>query len=63
MTQYLSAEQILFIHARLVEETGGKSGIRDSGLLRSATFRAQATFDQQDLYPNIFSKAAALLEF
>ena len=62
MTQYLSAEQILFIHARLVEETGGKSGIRDSGLLRSATFRAQATFDQQDLYPNIFSKAAALLE-
>ena len=62
MTQYLSAEQILFIHARLVEETGGESGIRDLGLLRSATFRAQATFDQQDLYPNIFSKAAALLE-
>ena len=62
MIQYLSAEQILFIHARLIEETGGESGIRELGLLRSASSRAQATFDQQDLYPTIFSKAAALLE-
>ena len=44
MTQYLSAEQILFIHARLIEETGGESGIHDLGLLRSAASRPQATF-------------------
>jgi death-on-curing protein len=62
MTQYLSAEQILFIHARLIEETGGESGIHDLGLLRSAAARPQATFDQQELHPDIFSKAAALLE-
>lgn len=62
MIQYLSAEQILFIHARLIEETGGESGIHDLGLLRSAVSRPQATFDQQELHPDIFFKAAALLE-
>lgn len=62
MTQYLSAQQILFIHARLIEETGGESGLRDLGILRSAISRPQATFDENDLYPDIFHKAAALLE-
>ena len=62
MTQYLTAEQALFIHARLIEETGGSSGIRDLGLLRSAVSRPQATFAQEELYPNILLKAAALLE-
>ncbi|HSG45789.1 MAG TPA: type II toxin-antitoxin system death-on-curing family toxin [Anaerolineales bacterium] len=62
MTHYLSAEQILFIHTRLIKETGGDRGIRDLGLLRSATARPQATFDQTDLYPDIFFKAAALFE-
>ena len=62
MIKYLNAEQILFIHTRLIEETGGERGIRDLRLLRSAVARPQATFDQRDLYPDIFFKAAALLE-
>ena len=62
MTAYLTAEQVLFIHARLISETGGVHGVRDLGLLLSAMARPQATFDGQDLYPNLFLKAAALLE-
>ena len=62
MIHYLNAEQILFIHARLIQETGGENGIRDLGLLRSAAARPQATFDQADLYPDIFAKAAALFQ-
>ncbi|OQX65074.1 MAG: hypothetical protein B5M51_01815 [Anaerolinea sp. 4484_236] len=62
MTCYLSVEQILFIHARLIDETGGGHGVRDLGLLQSATARPQATYDGDDLYIDIFSKAAALLE-
>ena len=62
MTNYLSAEQILFIHTRLIKETGGKRGIRDLGLLRSVAACPQATFDQTDLYPDIFFKAAGLFE-
>ena len=59
---YLSAEQILFIHARLIEATGGSHGVRDLGMLLSAIGRPQASFDDQDLYADLFSKAAALME-
>jgi death-on-curing protein len=36
VTIYLTAEQFLFIHYRLLSETGGKHGLRDLGLLESA---------------------------
>jgi death on curing protein len=60
--KYLTAQQVLFIHARLIQETGGMHGVRDLGLLLSAVGRPQATFDQEDLYPDLYSKAAALFE-
>jgi death-on-curing protein len=60
--KYLSAEQVLFIHARLVAETGGSHGVRDLSRLESAVKRPQATFDGKELYPDIFLKAAALLD-
>lgn len=62
MTVFLTAQQILFIHARLVDETGGEHGVRDLGLLESAVARPQATFEGADLYPDLFQKAAALME-
>lgn len=58
---YLTAEQVVFIHAFVVDETGGSHGVRDLGLLESAVARPQATFDGDDLHPDIFIKAAALL--
>ena len=58
---YLTAVQVLFIHARLLAETGGASGVRDLGLLESAIARPRATFDGQDLYPDLYAKAAALM--
>ena len=62
MTVYLTAEQVLFVHYRLISETGGEHGVRDLGLLESAVARPQATFDRQELYPDVFEKAAALME-
>ena len=62
MTVYLTAEQVLFVHYRLVSETGGEHGVRDLGSLESAVARPRATFDRQELYPDIFEKAAALME-
>jgi death-on-curing protein len=59
---YLTAEQVLFIHALLINETGGKHGVRDLNLLLSALGRPRASFDNEDLYPDIFSKAAALVD-
>jgi death-on-curing protein len=60
--KYLSAEQVLFIHSRIINATGGAHGVLDVGLLRSAVSRPMATFEGKDLYPDIFRKAAALME-
>jgi len=59
---YLTVEQVLFLHARLIEETGGSHGVRDVSLLESAVARPRATFGGEDLYPDLFSKAAALMD-
>jgi len=60
--RYPSPEHALFIHARLIAETGGEHGLRDLGLLLSAVPRPGAVFDGNELYPDIFHKAAALME-
>ncbi len=62
MSQYLTVAQILFLHARLIDETGGSHGLRDLGMLESAIARPQATFGGEELYPDLFSKAAALMD-
>jgi death-on-curing protein len=36
--------------------------VRDLGLLESAVARPRATFDSNELYPDLFSKAAALMD-
>ena len=59
---YLSVEQVLFLHDRLIEETGGQHGVRDLGGLESALARPQAAFGETEFYPGIFTKAAVLLD-
>lgn len=58
---YPTLDDIVAIHVRIIQETGGSQGIRDWDLLQSALARPQATFASEDLYPNIFLKGAALL--
>jgi len=56
----LSPHQVLFLHARLIEETGGSHGVRDMGLLLSALGRPRATFEGKEFHPTIYQKAAAM---
>jgi len=58
--KHLSPHQVLFLHARLIEETGGSHGVRDMGLLLSALGRPKATFEGKELHSTIYQKAAAL---
>lgn len=58
---FLSLEQILAIHHDQISNYGGSHGIRDLSLLESAVHRLQVSFMGEDLYPNIFDKAAALI--
>jgi death-on-curing protein len=60
--KYLHPEQVLFIHARMIAETGGSHGVLDLGMLESAVARPQASFEKKDLYPDLFTKDAALLD-
>ena len=62
MTHHLSPQQVLFIHARLTDETGGDHLLRDVGLLASAVARPRAVFAGEELYPVLFAKAAALMQ-
>lgn len=58
--KYLTVNQILVIHSEVIEQVGGSKGTRDMGLLESAVARSQATFSGKNLYPDVFSRAAAL---
>ena len=61
MIEYLSIDQILAVHRAQVGRFGGGTGIRDRGALEAAAARPSATFDGEDLYPDLASKAAALM--
>jgi death-on-curing protein len=59
--EYLTLEEVLLLHARLIQRTGGSGGVRDVGLLESALARPRATSGGEDLYPDLWHKAAALM--
>ena len=60
-TIFLKLEEIIAIHHDQVKRYGGSHGIRDLNLLISAISRPQASFAGEDLYPDIFTKASALM--
>jgi len=56
----ITKEQVVNMHSLLIKETGGNDGIRDEGLLESALNAPFQTFDGEDLYKTVQSKAAKL---
>ena len=56
----LSKEQVVLLHERLIEATGGGDGIRDDGMLDSALANPFQSFGGEELYPSIQAKAAQL---
>jgi death-on-curing protein len=55
--QFLSLDEVLAIHERLIDRFGGDDGVRDRGLLESALFRPQTGY-----YTHIEEMAAAMFE-
>ena len=58
MTRHLTTEQVLRIARHAV---GGAVEMRDLGLLDAAVHRPRASVLGQDAYPDLFTKAAALM--
>ncbi len=59
--RWITELDLLIIHTLVLQETGGAGGVRDLNVLKSALARPFATFEGQDLYPNLFHKVAALI--
>ncbi len=57
LIQFLSLDEAVAIHARLIEKFGGANGIRDLGLLESALYRPQTGY-----YDNLLHMSSALFE-
>lgn len=60
--KYPTLDEVVAINLTVTNKTGGSWGVRDWDLLASALGRPQATFGGEDLYPDIFLKAAALIQ-
>lgn len=60
MIRYLTLIEVLELHRKILEQSGGAAGIRDIGLLESAIAQPRMTFGGEDLYPSLLEKAAAL---
>ena len=58
--RYLTLAEVLDLHRRVIEQTGGADGIRDLGGVESAVAQPQMSFDGVLLYPTIAESAAAL---
>ena len=58
--RYLSVVEILDLHRRVIEQSGGSTGLRDRGGLLSSVAQPKMTFGGEELYPSVLEKAAAL---
>jgi death-on-curing protein len=57
----LSGEEVMIIHADQIRRFGGLLGVRDRHGFEAALARPQAGFGDQEFYPTLSQKAAALL--
>jgi death-on-curing protein len=58
--RYLALSEVVELHRRLLEATGGAAGIRDLGALESAIAQPKMTVAGVDVYPTLVEQAAAL---
>lgn len=61
MPDFLSLEDVLFLHRNQVDLYGGAPGVRDLELLESAVAQPRATFGGEHLHGDLFEMAAAYL--
>ncbi len=58
--RYLTFDEAMRLHARVVAQSGGTAGVRNNGLVEAALAQPQMTFGDTELYPTLAEKAAAL---
>lgn len=56
----LTVEEIIKMHEKLIQKTGGMSGLRDFGMLESAVYSAMQFFGEEEVYSTSCERAARL---
>ena len=56
----ITLAELIELHRRIIQQSGGSDGIRDLGLAASALAQPQMSFGGTELYPTLAEKAAAL---
>jgi len=56
----LTVEEVVALHALIIGQSGGPSGIRSREGLESSVGQPNQTFGGEELYPSVIAKAAAL---
>ncbi len=56
----LTLEKLLELHEGILAQTGGSPGVRDMNAIESALAQPKMTFGDDELYPTLAEKAAAL---
>jgi len=59
---YLTIEEVIVLHDKLIQIGGGSYGILNFDQLHSAINRPKVTFSGENIYQNIFTQAAALMQ-
>ena len=60
MIKKLTMEDIIFLHEKIIDKTGGIKGLRDISLLEGALNSPFSSFGGEDLYGTIKDKANQL---
>ena len=55
-----TVENVLLLHQKLIDRSGGSAGVRDLGLIESALARAEAAFGGVEAHQGTIRKAAAV---
>lgn len=57
---YLDVDEIIRLQEMLIDQSGGRPGIKSLGMIESAAAQPRMTFGGDELYPTLADKAAAL---
>ena len=56
----LTIDDVILLHEKIIDKTGGIRGVRDIGLLEMAVYSPFASFGGEDLYKTVDEKAEQL---
>lgn len=57
---WVTADDVIAIHARVIEKSGGLDGLRDRSILESAVSAPLQSFDGKELFPTDLEKIARI---